>query len=110
MAPPPSDRSLILHLPASASPDAPEPKVRIRSPLAGCGKSRDFEKNDHEMGSMLDYGHIRSMGYGCAPVGEWQRNDDNRLFPWPASRLRKKSVGGASSPIRRLLPLRNPLI
>ena len=26
------------------------------------------------------------------------------------SRLRKKSVGGASSPIRRLLPLRNPLI
>ena len=36
---------------------------------------------------------------------------------WPAiaylallSRLRKKSVGGASSPIRRLLPLRNPLI
>ena len=25
------------------------------------------------------------------------------------SRLRKKSVGGASSPIRRLLPLRNPL-
>src|SRR6516164_4224536 len=26
------------------------------------------------------------------------------------NRLRKKSVGGASSPIRRLLPLRNPLI
>jgi len=26
------------------------------------------------------------------------------------SRLRKKSVGGASTPIRRLLPLRNPLI
>ena len=36
--------------------------------------------------------------------------DQPRLREPPPSRLRKKSVGGASSPIRRLLPLRNPLI
>jgi len=41
--------------------------------------------------------------------------EDHALPPAEAqfatiNRLRKKSVGGASSPIRRLLPLRNPLI
>jgi hypothetical protein len=41
-----------------------------------------------------------------------QRIYDNLADPkgGTISRLRKKSVGGASSPIRRLLPLRNPLI
>ena len=44
-----------------------------------------------------------------APTVRGRRCSTRRL-PSPPSRLRKKSVGGASSPIRRLLPLRNPLI
>jgi hypothetical protein len=35
---------------------------------------------------------------------------DDRLGEADFSRLRKKSVGGVSSPIRRLLHLRNSLI
>ena len=49
-------------------------------PLAGCGKSRDFEKMAMERARYRIEGHIRSMAYGRAPGDEWQRNDDQSTF------------------------------
>src|SRR6516225_3768386 len=48
--------------------------------LAGCGKSRDFEKMAMERARYRNEGHIRSMAYGRAPGDEWQRNDDQSTF------------------------------
>src|SRR6516162_1687696 len=50
------------------------------SSLAGCGKSRDFEKMAMERARYRNEGHIRSMAYGRAPGDEWQRNDDQSTF------------------------------
>src|ERR1700751_4002906 len=48
--------------------------------LAGCGKSRDFEKMAMKRARYRNWDHIRSMGYGRAPGDEWQRNDDQSTF------------------------------
>jgi hypothetical protein len=48
--------------------------------LTGCGKSRDFEKLVMKLAWYRNQDHIRSMGYGRAPVDEWQRNDDQSTF------------------------------
>src|SRR6516225_4893605 len=54
--------------------------------------------------------HARSRSSNRAR-GNWHRLPRSRSSSAISlSRLRKKSVGGASSPIRRLLPFRNPLI
>src|SRR6516165_6383257 len=52
----------------------------IKAPLAGFGKSRDFEKMAMERARYRNEGHIRSMAYGRAPGDEWQRNDDQSTF------------------------------
>src|SRR6516165_4516693 len=54
--------------------------LRSYPPLAGCGKSRDFEKMAMERARYRNEGRIRSMAYGRAPGDEWQRNDDQSTF------------------------------
>ena len=65
-------------------------------------KSR-VRKDGREMRSMPDYGHIRSMGYGRAPVGESQRNDDQSTFSQPARKERLVYLQCRSREIDRVL-------
>src|SRR5271157_3599563 len=57
-----------------------EPLLRRDRDLTGCGKSRDFKKTAMTWARCRNYDHFRSMGYGRAPVDEWQPNDDQPTF------------------------------
>jgi hypothetical protein len=82
----------LAHVPTRSSLIRPRPSDWCSLAAGGAGvgtigetasrlrKKSRFRKNGHEMSSMPDYGHIRSMGYGLAPVGESQRNDDQSTF------------------------------
>ena len=65
------------------------------------------------LGAMRDY-YAEKRHASPPPVGLTRRGtagaSSSNQREFRLNRLRKKSVGGASSPIRRLLPLRNPLI